>query len=734
MGAHTSKKLLTILLTLSFVIGFIVTPSFGARASEEVKLSINKTKISVICGQSYSLKATLSGSTSSIVWKSKDLKIATVDSNGKVTAKQAGCSTISASAAGVTAECEVQVLYKDVTNKNDFWFAPTNYLTNKGVVKGYDNQTLFKPANKCTRAQMVTFIWRLSGEPAPKANTCKFKDVKKSDYFYKACIWGNENHIVEGYKDGTFGPQIVCAKKHAVTFLWRLAGKPDPVNARSKFSDVKKSDYFYNATIWASEKGILAGYSDGTFKPDGDCLRRQMVTFLYKYEKNKDKAVDIDFPDEEDNIINIMSFTVEVPDMVKAYFKAHPEVAEKYEIKDTVVATAGGGYQTALDNVLPIGGADAPDIYCAEPAFLAQYTIGDGAKYAASYDSLGIKSKDISDAKIAKYIVDNGTRSSDGKIVCLGYQSTACAMIYRRDIAKEVFGTDDPSVISKECGPGIEKFFEAAEKCNEKGYAMISGVGDLWNMCKANGTIKSGWVNSKGRLVIDPERKAFLDYAKKIVDNGYSNGNDLRSEGWYEDMAGKGDRQVFCYLGPSWLINSVMERNCGSWKETGSTDSDGNPVRQLDKTKGTYGKWAICDSPIKFYWGGTYVFANRETDKPKLVADIIRYITLDYSKTGLQYSWAKGLLSNDRIKDTVASGKVMDTVNGKLKFLDRQNMFDVYAPAGDFAIGYLATPYDEDINKLYFDQVKEYISGEKTKQEAIEDFKEDVSDYLDIDN
>ncbi len=177
------------------------------------------------------------------------------------------------------------MLYTDVTSAKDFWYEPTYYLTGKDVVKGYDKQTKFKPANECTRGQMVTFIWRLAGSPDPKAKTCKFKDVKKTDYFYKACIWGNENHIVEGYKDGTFGPKIVCARRHAVTFLWRLAGSPAPKTKTNRFSDVKQKDYFYQATLWASEKNILAGYSDGTFRPNGTCLRRQMVTFLYKYDK-----------------------------------------------------------------------------------------------------------------------------------------------------------------------------------------------------------------------------------------------------------------------------------------------------------------------------------------------------------------------------------------------------------------------------------------------------------------
>ena len=176
--------------------------------------------------------------------------------------------------------------FEDVTNKSDFWFIPTYALASKGVVKGYDNEKTFRPANECTRGQMVTFLWRLSGCPNPQSKECKFNDVKTTDYYYKAVIWGNEQGIVEGYKNGTFGPKIVCERKHAVTFMWRMAGKPKPKSKKNKFTDVKTSDYFYQATLWASENNILAGYSDGTFKPDGKCLRRQMVTFLYKYDVN----------------------------------------------------------------------------------------------------------------------------------------------------------------------------------------------------------------------------------------------------------------------------------------------------------------------------------------------------------------------------------------------------------------------------------------------------------------
>ena len=160
-----------------------------------------------------------------IQWTSADPSIATVDAIGVVKGKKIGTTVITGTHNGANITVKVTVCYKDVKDSKKFWYTPTYYLSERDVVKGYDNQTKFKPANNYTRAQMVTFLWRLKGSPAPSTTKNKFKDIKKSDYFYKA-------------------------------------------------------------VLWAAEKNIVAGYKNGTFKPQGKCLRRQMVTFLYKYDKN----------------------------------------------------------------------------------------------------------------------------------------------------------------------------------------------------------------------------------------------------------------------------------------------------------------------------------------------------------------------------------------------------------------------------------------------------------------
>lgn len=141
--------------------------------------------------------------------------------------------------------------------------------------------------------------------------------------------------------------------------------------------------------------------------------------------------------------INVMSFTNEVPNMIYRYMELHPEFAEKYEVKDVQISTTDGLYEPALDEALAAGSCD---IYMAEAAFVLKYAQGDMAEYAAPYEDLGIDISQVQSAEIAPYSVEIGTRPSDGKLVGLGYQATGGAFIYRRSIAKDVWGTDDSTL------------------------------------------------------------------------------------------------------------------------------------------------------------------------------------------------------------------------------------------------------------------------------------------------
>ena len=184
-------------------------------------------------------------------------------------------------------------------------------------------------------------------------------------------------------------------------------------------------------------------------------------------------------------------------------------------------------------------------------------------------------------------------------------------------------------------------------------------------------------------------------------------------------MKGEGPKQIFGFFGPAWLINYTLAPNCGGEKVG----------------EGTYGDWAICEPPIGFFWGGTWLLANKDSAKKEAVGQILDWITLNCTEDGLQYMWANGTLNGDGgTKDAVASGTVMSMSDGKLDFLGGQNMFDVFVPANQFANGKNLTQYDETINMYWRDQVRQYTSGAKSRDEAIEGLKQQVADNLDLAN
>ena len=408
--------------------------------------------------------------------------------------------------------------------------------------------------------------------------------------------------------------------------------------------------------------------------------------------------------------LRVMSFTDEVPKMINRYFELHPEEAAKYEVETTIIATTDGLYQPALDEALASGGSTAPDIYCAEAAFVLKYAQGDASEYAATYKSLGIDVDNlIKKADIAQYTIDIGSRN--GELVGLGYQATGGAFIYNRSVAKEAFGSDDPAVVAEKIGAGTQswdKFFEAAAELKAKGFAIVSGDGDIWHAVE-NSSDK-GWIVD-GKLYIDPKREAFLDLSKKLKDNDYHNDTQDWQEGWYADMKEAGAKKVLGFYGPAWLINYVMGGNSGD----------------------TYGDWGVCASNVGFFWGGTWVLANKDTKNADIVGKIIEWITLDSSETGLQYFWANGTLYGEGgTKDTVASGTVMSKSNGDLDFLAGQNMFEAFVPANQYANGKNLTQYDETINTYWRDQVRQYTAGAKTREQAIADFKTQVAENLDV--
>ena len=227
-----------------------------------------------------------------VVWTSSDEAVVEVDETGKLTPKKAGYAVITATADGLEATCDVQVLFDDVQNEKKFYYEPVYWALKEGVTSG-KSAFIFAPEEDCLRSYVVTFLWRMNGSPegAPDAG---FKDVPAGKWYSEAVNWAAQKGIVTGYKDsqgnltGEFGLNDPCKREEVVTILWRAAGEPK-AETDSGFKDVPKGKWYSEAINWAAENGITTGLKDadgnltGEFGRGRTCTRGEIITFLYRY-------------------------------------------------------------------------------------------------------------------------------------------------------------------------------------------------------------------------------------------------------------------------------------------------------------------------------------------------------------------------------------------------------------------------------------------------------------------
>lgn len=177
------------------------------------------------------------------------------------------------------AAIQTAISFRDV-KQGDYFYDAVQWAVEKGITAGTSANT-FSPNASCTRAQMVTFLWRAAGSPASKSTTNPFKDISSSDYYYDAVLWAVENGITTGTGADAFAPNTTVTRGQTVTFLYRAAGSPEG-NGNSSFLDINKNDYYNSAVLWAAQNGITTGTGDGRFSPGADCTRAQIVTLLFR--------------------------------------------------------------------------------------------------------------------------------------------------------------------------------------------------------------------------------------------------------------------------------------------------------------------------------------------------------------------------------------------------------------------------------------------------------------------
>ena len=204
--------------------------------------------------------------------------------NNDATTEKDGTKTRTCTACNKTqtitaAGTKLSVSFQDI-KKSAYYYNAVVWAVEEEITNG-TSATTFAPNNDCTRGQIVTFLWRAAGSPKPNNSKNPFKDVQKDAYYYDAVLWAVEKGITTGTSANTFSPDAACTRGQVVTFMWRAKDKPT-ATADNSFKDVQAGAYYYDAVLWAVKNGITNGTAPGAFSPDATCTRGQIVTFLYR--------------------------------------------------------------------------------------------------------------------------------------------------------------------------------------------------------------------------------------------------------------------------------------------------------------------------------------------------------------------------------------------------------------------------------------------------------------------
>ena len=402
----------------------------------------------------------------------------------------------------------------------------------------------------------------------------------------------------------------------------------------------------------------------------------------------------------EGKVLNIQcwndEFARRMRDHMPGYEAADKDDATKggkigdVQVTFTVTPSTDNAYQNNLDAILPENMEEAADdrvdLFLVEADYALKYV---NTPVALPISDLGITEEEL--ANQYQYTKDIVT-DADGNLKGLTWQGCPGVLIYNRDIAREVLGSDDPDEVQKAVADW-DTFDKTAALLKEKGYKITSTTNDSYRVFSNN--VTSPWVVD-GKINVDDNIKAWVDMSKEQVDAGETGTADLWSTDWSKGFAK--DANVFCYFGPAWFFNFCMHAD-----EEESIAHDGG--------------WGYCEGPQGFYWGGTWICAAQGTDNPTLVKDIILTMTTDNDVM-------KEIAQNDA--DCVNNKEVLAELaaddSGNLELLGGQNPYEFLAAGAENVDMSNTSPYDQGCNEEFQGAMKNYFDGNATYEDALAQF------------
>ncbi|MBN1303237.1 MAG: carbohydrate ABC transporter substrate-binding protein [Anaerolineales bacterium] len=407
-------------------------------------------------------------------------------------------------------------------------------------------------------------------------------------------------------------------------------------------------------------------------------------------------------------VLNVWSFTNEIRTMAIAYEGKNPDVDVIY----TMIPMTDGEYQTKVKAA--VGTADAPDVVALEAAFVKEWVESD---LLMDLNELLPYTEEL---QTYPAVVEVGT--NDGVSKAFSYQATPGAYFYRRSIATECLGTDDPAEVQAMVAD-IDKFVETAAKIHDCGtgdYFAVGTAGAMFNPFLANRA--QPWIVDD-TLVFDPMVNEYVDFAKMMRENGYESQAGQWSEGWFAGMndtlvdANGTPKKIFSYFLPTWGLPYVLIPNSTS----DNTDTGGD--------------WAMINGPLAYQWGGTWVGVLDTAPNAELAKDFVRFVALDEENLT---NWATGVYTNDYLKaidpetpddqqqpsgDFVSSQVVVEKIASSFddsdlaKWLGGQNSYTAFAKAAPSVNGKLMTGSDDAIQRALQSALEQYLNDEVTKEE-----------------
>ena len=397
-------------------------------------------------------------------------------------------------------------------------------------------------------------------------------------------------------------------------------------------------------------------------------------------------------PAAEGKVFNIYAWNEEF----KGFFEKYYEVPEGITVNWVITPNDGGAYKNKLDETLlnqdNVPADEKIDMFLLEVDHnIMQYTNTD---YTQDIKALGVT--DFSNTYA--YTVQAAS-DANGVVKGVSFQCCPSALIYRRSVAKDVLGTDDPAEVQALLD-SWDKFNAVAADAKAKGYYMTASEAETYRTFSNN--VTAPWVDDAGNLQFDTQIKAWMDQAKNFSDKGYTINTGIWDQPKNDQMFAEG--KTMCFFGPAWYFNFCM----------------GNAQ---DPEKGCYGDWAICQGPQAHFWGGTWLMASASSDNPTMLADVMNTFINDEEVCSNLVKNENQFSNNQAVNAKFAA----DPEYGNA-FLGGQNDVAVFVELAKNIKFENQTIYDQLINEKLQENWRQYCQGTVTEEVALENFYKAINE------